>query len=71
MAKELCGLDWSTTQVSHEKKGNGLLHILHNVIVFLADVNYQVKTYAGPLFTLGWAPKATFKHHAQPPMLKA
>jgi hypothetical protein len=42
-----------------QKKDNGLLHILHKKIVFLADPNYQVKIYAGPIFGLGRTQKAT------------
>jgi hypothetical protein len=56
---ELYGIEWPTTKASKLKKDNRMLNILHKPIIFLADSNHRVKSYARPLFGLGQTPKAT------------
>jgi hypothetical protein len=60
-AQELYKAVWPRTGANNKKKDNGLLHILHKPIVFLADANHRVKTYAGPIFALGCLPKGSSK----------
>lgn len=50
---------WPRTEAKHRKKDNGKLPLDHPPVIFMADRNHRVRQFAGYLYALESASKAT------------